>query len=169
MKEGINYKLYFLGKLQSGKTSIINRLVNNSFIYHYNTTDEITYIISNNSDYTLRYILNDEVILQNNPDKVDKYETPIYYTLIDMYGLNHPILQTNQKYIKSVSTLNKRNEMVQNFKRILSANINIPADMTAIEVSDEDRYFIREARNQRIAYCFVIDILDEDPKLLENV
>jgi GTPase SAR1 family protein len=42
MKEGINYKLYFLGKLQSGKTSIINRLVNNSFLYDYTTTDEIT-------------------------------------------------------------------------------------------------------------------------------
>jgi GTPase SAR1 family protein len=41
MNEGLSYKLYFLGKQQSGKTSIINRLVNNSFISHYTPTEEI--------------------------------------------------------------------------------------------------------------------------------
>jgi GTPase SAR1 family protein len=40
--DGINYKIYFLGKMSSGKTSIINRLVNNSFLYEYNMTEEIS-------------------------------------------------------------------------------------------------------------------------------
>jgi hypothetical protein len=89
--------------------------------------------------------------------------------LIDVYGLNHPILQTNQKYIKSPAILNRRNEMVKEFKRILSANRVIGTDTPIEDISDESKVFIRETRNQRIAYCFVLDILDDDAKLLENV
>ena len=41
-KKNIHIYLYFIGMLGSGKSSIINRLVNNTFSFVYNMTTEIT-------------------------------------------------------------------------------------------------------------------------------
>ncbi len=41
-KKNIHINLYFIGMLGTGKSSIINRIVNNSFSFVYNMTTEIT-------------------------------------------------------------------------------------------------------------------------------
>jgi hypothetical protein len=63
----------------------------------------------------------------------------------------------------------KRGEMVRNFKKVLNVNRVIPINTSKEEYSDEEKLYARESRNQRIAFCFVLDILDDDSKLLENV
>ena len=40
----LNINMYFIGMLGSGKSSVINRIVNNSFSEVYNMTTEMTYL-----------------------------------------------------------------------------------------------------------------------------
>ncbi len=97
------FKLCVMGQGGAGKTSIINRIVNNSFPFKYEPTLSI-------ERYTTLFNLSDAEI---------KQKTYVMLTLEDTFGLDNPLLQTPESLITSQFLREKRHKMADVFKDIM--------------------------------------------------
>lgn len=96
-------KITILGCSFVGKTAIINRLVNNSFIKGYIPTKEI-------ERYYFKMDLNDDEICK-----------PLYANIVieDTFGLDNYLLNKNIDFIQSKVLIQLKNKMTQEFKDIM--------------------------------------------------
>lgn len=96
-------EITILGCSFVGKTAIINRLVNNSFIKGYIPTKEI-------ERYYFKMDLNDDEICK-----------PLYANIVieDTFGLDNYLLNKNVDFIQSKVLIQLKNKMTQEFKDIM--------------------------------------------------
>ncbi|MCQ2817808.1 MAG: ADP-ribosylation factor-like protein [archaeon] len=96
-------KVAVLGCTNTGKTAVINRLINKTFIKAYNPTLDI-------ETYSCLFNLNDDDVEQ---------KTFVHLIVQDTFGLNNSILNKPPELITSKNILAKREKMSQQFKDIM--------------------------------------------------
>ena len=103
-------KITFIGACFCGKTTLINKLINNIFLTKYIPTDSITF-------YYKSYNLSSET--PTNISSVLPKEYPVHLILEDTFGINNPLLVTNQSLLNSTLLKVQKQEMSKQFKNIL--------------------------------------------------
>jgi hypothetical protein len=78
--------------------------------------------------------------LFNLSDDDSKDKTYIELILEDVFGLNNPLLQTQESLIKSKTLLDKRKKMVEDFKNVMMTSQNKKSQM------DEQKRFSRQSK-----------------------
>jgi len=106
-----------LGSAAVGKSSIISRLVSNSFSAIYEPSYEI-------SNYTMLFNLNEEDV---------KDRTYVELMIEDVFGFNNPILQIPESFLKNARLKDKRQKMVNEFQDILFTSLK-----KRIQMSEEN-------------------------------
>lgn len=100
-----NIKISFLGDCYSGKTSLINQIINHSFSHHYSPTHT-------RETYTLKTNLN---LKETLSDK----EITINVILEDLFGVNNSLLFINEEITQSKILRDKHKSMTKIFKEIM--------------------------------------------------
>ncbi len=150
------YRICFLGSCAVGKTSIINRIINNSFTQNYDPTLELT-------SYSTEFQPRKNIFVEDPDDTNDNYQV----ILEDMFGLNNTIIQTPPQEIKSANILRKRAKMIDDFKSVIYSykEINLASQENLAFFHNSDMPFHRisfKTSIPRTGLIFVVDITDED-------
>lgn len=155
------YKICFIGSCAVGKTSIINRIINNSFTGFYDPTLEQVL-------YHTEFKLKKNYISDNIEDSSLIYER-VNLVLEDLFGLNNSIIQTNSVNIKSTRIKEKRINMINCLKDVIySCNSIVKSyeDYDNIHskdiLSNTSRILSYQLSIPRLGLIFVIDITDEN-------
>ena len=134
------FSVAVLGCVATGKTSIINRIINNSFVSIYEPSMDINY-------YNLLFSLSEENIKDKRyvMIRVEDQYVSIKYS----FGLNNPLLQTPEEHIKSNVLKEKRKKMTEDFKqlmftstakrKILSENMDMKKSTKKIVDNDKNK------------------------------
>jgi small GTP-binding protein len=169
-KKIINRKIVILGESSVGKTSIVNRLIDNEFKIYNEPTIGASYssIILEKDNYKLKLDIWDTA-------GQEKYRslTPLYYRNTD-YALIVFDLTKKESYFESINWINEITEKSKNSKIILIGNksdiknkeninpdISIENIKSYLEVSAKDNNNIQEILN-------VINNLDEEDETSIN-
>lgn len=162
----IAMKIAVVGSSAVGKTSICTRICNNFFTSIYEPTLEI------DNFSTLFKVTESEVT----------NHTYIFTTLEDYFGLNNPLLQSSENTISNEYLKKKRQEMVNQFTKLMFTSVNKRDEMSKEESKkkkfdpkkDKDPKFIHyeniftnDKSIERQGFIFVCDITE--PTSLEDL
>jgi GTPase SAR1 family protein len=143
-----NIKIAVLGSVATGKTAIINRLVNNNFSIGYEPTLEVT-------NYTVLFNLNEYDV---------KNKTYVMLTLEDMFGINNPLLQSHESTITSSYLKEKRTEMSATFQKLMFTSVE-KRDKLSAESEKKKTKNVNPKKDRNPKFLIYEQIFENDEKI----
>lgn len=162
------FKIAIMGSAAVGKTSIINRLINNNFSVVYEPTLEV-------NNYTTLFNLNEYDV---------KTKTYVMLTLEDIFGINNPLLQTPESLVTSEIQKERRKQMTHSFQKLMFTSVD-KRDKVSNEQDKKktkntsnkkdrnpkyivyERLFENDDKIERQGFMFVCDCTD--PKTYDDI